>query len=175
MLKISKSQLRLISIAVLISILSVTLLAYSMTQSFCDGFSSCFDSGNSSTVSFQVPGRPVTFKVEIAQTPAEHTQGLMYRESLPEDSGMLFIFDRDSSRSFWMKNTLLPLDIIFINSSFHVVSIAERVQPCTANPCQTYPSLAPAMFVVEVNGGLSEQSGITPGTRVDFNIRPDSG
>ena len=105
----------------------------------------------------------VKFDVELAQTSAEKAKGLMYRSSMPENHGMLFIFDAVAPRSFWMKNTLIPLDMIFIDSEMKVVEIKSNVLPCEADPCPTYTSL-PAMYVLEINAGLSEKSGIKIGS-----------
>ena len=105
----------------------------------------------------------VMFKVELAQAPGEKAKGLMYRAELPEDSGMLFVFEKDAPRAFWMKNTLIPLDMIFINSRLEVVEVKANVQPCREDPCPSYPS-EPAMYVLEINGGLAEKRGIKAGS-----------
>ena len=109
------------------------------------------------------------FKVEVARTPAEKTKGLMYRAELPENHGMLFIFDKDSPRTFWMKNTLIPLDMIFINSQMKVVEVKSKVPPCREDPCPSYPS-EPAMYVLEINGGLAERKGIVVGDTVTLKL-----
>lgn len=110
----------------------------------------------------------VMFKVELAKTPAEQAKGLMYRAELPEDHGMLFFFERDAPRTFWMKNTLIPLDMIFINSELKVVEVKANVPPCREDPCPTYPSV-PAMYVLEINGGLAEKKGIKVGSMVSLS------
>ncbi len=104
------------------------------------------------------------FVVELAKTPAERQQGLMFRESMPDDRGMLFIFDDVVPRSFWMKNTLIPLDMIFVDENWTVVHVANAV-PCTADPCLSYSS-PPAKYVLEINGGLAEKSNITIGSKL---------
>lgn len=103
------------------------------------------------------------FSVELAQTPAEKAKGLMNRSSMPENHGMLFIFNNEAPRSFWMKNTLIPLDMIFLGANMSVIEIKSNVPPCEADPCPTYTSL-PAMYVLEINAGLSEKSGIKIGS-----------
>jgi hypothetical protein len=111
----------------------------------------------------------VMFKVELAQTPAEKSKGLMYRAELSDDAGMLFVFEKDAPRSFWMKNTLIPLDMIFISSEQKVVEIKSSVQPCAEDPCPSYQSV-PAMYVLEISGGLAEKKGISVGSLVTLKL-----
>jgi uncharacterized membrane protein (UPF0127 family) len=125
------------------------------------------------TVTLSGPSGPVTLGVELADTPEEQTRGLMGREELATDEGMLFIFDGDSTRSFWMKDTLIPLDIIFINSSLDIVHIELDAQPCTAScscQCPRYSSGQPAMYVIEANAGFAREHGIEVGQRVSLNL-----
>jgi hypothetical protein len=89
----------------------------------------------------------------------------MYRKELPEMSGMLFLFPREEPLSFWMKNTILPLDIIFIDAARAIVSIAQNTTPFSENPL---PSGSPAQFVLEVNGGFCQRHGVAVGDRVEF-------
>lgn len=105
----------------------------------------------------------VFFDVEIAQTSEERAKGLMFRESMPENYGMLFVFDDDAPRSFWMKNTLIPLDMIFIDGNMTVVDVKNAV-PCKEDPCSTYS--AHGKFVLEINAGLAEKNGIRAGSRM---------
>lgn len=102
------------------------------------------------------------FYVEIAATPEEQRVGLMFRESLPQDEGMLFIFDEESEKVFWMKNTLIPLDMVFFDSNWTVVEVKRGVLPCKDDPCERYKSL-PARYVLEVNSGAA--SGLRNGVR----------
>ena len=111
-----------------------------------------------------------SFEVEIASTSAQHKRGLMHRENLPEDKGMLFIFKQEQPLSFWMKNTLIYLDIIYISKDKKVVSISANTPPCKKDPCPNYPSKGNAMYVLEINGGLTERFGIGKGTEVEFNL-----
>lgn len=104
------------------------------------------------------------FNVEIAETPEERSRGLMYRESLDEGSGMLFIFDQEKRHSFWMKNTLIPLDIIWLDKNTKVVYIKKNAQPCKKDPCQKYRPSQKAMYVLEVN----PQSNIEIGDKIIF-------
>jgi len=111
-----------------------------------------------------------SFKVEISSTSAQHKKGLMYRENLPKDEGMLFIFKQEQPLSFWMKNTLIYLDIIYISKDKKVVSVSVNTPPCKKDPCSGYPSKGNAMYVLEINGGLTEKFGIEKGTAVEFNL-----
>ena len=108
-----------------------------------------------------------TVFVEIADDDVERREGLMYRESLEDNSGMLFLYDSERELSFWMKNTLIPLDMIFINSDYEIVDI-KHATPCRADPCPHYTSKAPAQYVLEVNAGFSEEKGIAEGDKIKF-------
>jgi uncharacterized membrane protein (UPF0127 family) len=121
-------------------------------------------------VIFNTRSGPVSLNVEVADQPQEITTGLMFREFLGQDEGMLFIFEGDSPRSFWMKNTLIPLDMIFINSSLDIVHIVENAEPCKTPSCQTYSSVQPAMYVVEANSGFVREHDIEPGQKISLNI-----
>jgi len=101
--------------------------------------------------------------IEIADDENERMRGLMDRLELPENAGMLFIFDGDEPRSFWMKNTYISLDIIYINSKKEIVSIQKYTQPKTTT---SIPSEAPAKYVLEVNAGFTDKYGIGPGDRI---------
>jgi uncharacterized protein len=104
--------------------------------------------------------------IEIADNEEKRMQGLMYRQSLMENEGMLFIFTNDEPRSFWMKNTFIPLDIIYINSRKEIVSIQKYTQPKST---YSIPSEKPAMYVLEVNAGFTDKYGINPGDKIDFS------
>ncbi|MGH8005679.1 MAG: DUF192 domain-containing protein [Candidatus Binatia bacterium] len=108
-------------------------------------------------------GDPIRVSVEIADTAEKRNFGLMYRNELPELHGMLFLFPREAPLSFWMKNTPLPLDIIFINATHTIVSIAQNTTPFSPKPL---PSGSPAQFVLEVNGGFCQRHGVAVGDRV---------
>ncbi len=105
--------------------------------------------------------------VEVADTPAERRTGLMHRNSLPEDAGMLFVFDSPGRHGMWMKNTLTPLDMIWLDEEFTVVHIEEAV-PCTLDPCPVYAPAADALYVLEVNRGYASEHGITVGDDAEF-------
>ncbi|HDP74256.1 MAG TPA: DUF192 domain-containing protein [Candidatus Woesearchaeota archaeon] len=110
------------------------------------------------------------FRVELALTPEERARGLMYRESLDENKGMLFIFENKGEITFWMKNTLIPLDIIWLDESQNVVYIIENAQPCISDSCETYTSPHEALYVLELNAGKAREIGLRVGDRVDFRL-----
>ena len=108
------------------------------------------------------------FSVEIADDDATRAQGLMFVDEMADDHGMLFIFPNERPRSFWMKNTRIPLDIIYLNRDFEVVSISADTPPCRSRNrrCPSYPSDGPAQYVLEINGGLAAELGLAPGDRI---------
>jgi uncharacterized membrane protein (UPF0127 family) len=106
------------------------------------------------------------FKVEIADTPEKHALGLMYRRYLKSDYGMLFIFADDEVRSFWMKNTLISLDMIFINADRQVVDLFHSVPPCRSDPCPSYTSALPARYVLELSGGQARKLKLKVGDKI---------
>ena len=103
--------------------------------------------------------------LEIAKTIFERNRGLMYRRSLPENGGMLFIFEKMAPQSFWMKNTIISLDIIYVDDQFRIVSIAERTLPYSLEPVR---SEGPAIYVVEVNGGFCNRHGVKPDDFIEY-------
>jgi uncharacterized membrane protein (UPF0127 family) len=103
------------------------------------------------------------FDIEIAQDDASRTRGLMFRDSMPADHGMLFLFSDMQPRAFWMKNTHIPLDILFFDADYKLVSVQERVPPCRSDPCAQYPSEGPAQYVLELNAGTASRLGVKPG------------
>ncbi|MDD2697122.1 MAG: DUF192 domain-containing protein [Candidatus Pacebacteria bacterium] len=111
------------------------------------------------------------FQVEIADNSLERSQGLMFRQKLDSDKGMLFIFENEGEYPFWMKNTLIPLDIIWINGDKEVVFISENAQPCMEE--FSCPSINPgknARYVLEINGGISEKIGLNIGNKANFLV-----
>jgi uncharacterized membrane protein (UPF0127 family) len=103
------------------------------------------------------------FTVEIADTEAAREKGLMFRKSLPPGQGMLFDFHREAPVGFWMKNTYIPLDMIFIRGNGRIANIAENAQPLSET---VIPSDGPVLAVLEVAGGTARKLGIVPGDRV---------
>jgi YVTN family beta-propeller protein len=106
--------------------------------------------------------------VEVADDPDETMRGLMFRKHLAWNAGMLFAFPNEEPRTFWMKNTLIPLDMIFVDSNLKIVNIKENVPPCgQVDECPLYPSQEPAQYVLEVNAGFVQENGITIGDQLD--------
>ena len=124
------------------------------------------------------PTATVTFKsgmqvrAEIVDTPETLERGLMFRTSLGPNEGMLFVFEQAGFYPFWMKNTLIPLDIIWIDEQWRIVSIAESVPPCRADPCPTYPPAGNARYVVEVVAGFARTHGVARGDRLTVTGLP---
>ena len=108
------------------------------------------------------------FNIEIVQEIEDLMRGLQGRTSLDADAGMLFIFEQPGIYPFWMKDTLIPLDIIWIDGSQKVVNIAHAAQPCSDEPCDTYDPNFAARYVLEVNAGYSQEAGIDIGDPVVF-------
>ena len=108
-------------------------------------------------------GRRHRLAVELAVTGAQHAQGLMYRRSLAEDAGMLFLYNGAGMLSMWMKNTAIPLDMMFIAPDGRIVDIAERTVPYSL---ETISARVAASAVLEVNGGTVARLGVQPGDRV---------
>ena len=117
------------------------------------------------------PGGERRFKVELAVKDHERQRGLMYRDRLGDDEGMLFLFEEMGPLSFWMKNTWIPLDMLFIDDDLTVVGIVENAEPMTTTPRSPGGH---SRFVLEVKGGLSPQLGMAAGQKVRFEGVPDS-
>lgn len=115
------------------------------------------------TVTVDTAKGPVSFKVEIADDEAERQQGLMYRTSLAPDAGMLFVWTVPAERAFWMHNTYIPLDIIYIGFNGRIISIAAMAKPFDETPV---PSEGAALGVLEIAGGRAAELGIQIGDQV---------
>jgi uncharacterized protein len=96
------------------------------------------------------------FDVEIADTKYKQQRGLMNRESLEKNKGMLFVFEKEEAHKFWMKNTLIPLDMIWIDGNSKIIYIQKNAQPCKIDSCETFGPDENAKYVLEINGGLAE-------------------
>ena len=110
------------------------------------------------------------FQAEIADTPEKHARGLMFRRCLKDGYGMLFVFPDEEVRSFWMKNTLIPLDMIFLNNEKQVVDMYCSVPPCRSDPCPSYTSALPARFVLEIKGGSARKLKLKIGDKIFIPI-----
>ena len=103
------------------------------------------------------------FTVELATSSEQHQRGLMFRDTMAQSHGMLFVFDISRPLSFWMRNTRISLDMLFLDAQGRVINIARRTTPMSE---AAYRSAGPARAVLEINGGLSDLLGIAPGDRV---------
>lgn len=110
------------------------------------------------------------FSIEIADTLEERAEGLMFRQELADDTGMLFIFPKQGIYSFWMKNTLIPLDIIWINKEQKVVFIKKNALPCQTNICQSINPEKDAKYVLELNAGIVEIIELKIGDKFSFEF-----
>ncbi len=111
-------------------------------------------------------GRKLDFEVELAISPEQRAQGLMFRRDLPEMSGMLFVYGKEVEISMWMKNTIIPLDMVFIKADGRIATIAERTIP---QSLETISSLQPVAGVLELNGGTVARLDIRRGDRVLYS------
>ena len=103
------------------------------------------------------------YTIELAEDDATREYGLMNRTEMADDHGMLFVFPNDEPRAFWMKNTKIPLDMIFIDKDRKVVSIRHDAPPCVTERCPAYMSNGPVRYVLELNGGQAARLGLTEG------------
>ena len=109
------------------------------------------------------------FILDIPRTQEEMMQGLMFVEYLPDDKGMLFIFQDSEKHAFWMKNTLIPIDLIWLDEQLRVVYVQTAV-PCTSDPCTIYAPNTSARYTLEINAGLAEQKNIDVGREATLNL-----
>ena len=121
--------------------------------------------GGQPTVSIDTAGGEVTVPVEVANTPAKRERGLMGRQSLALDAGMVFVFPKDSKDAFWMKDTLIPLSIAFYDDRGRIVSLLD-MEPCRAQPCPLYSPGAAYRGALEVNRGAFDRWGVRVGDRL---------
>ncbi len=122
-------------------------------------------------IPIQLPGG-VIIQAEIANTMKKRAEGLMHREHLAKDRGMLFTFDQAQPWTFWMKNTRIPLDIIWMNEKKQIIHIARNVPICTRTDdgCPQYQPNDPAMFVLEIGGGESARLKLEKGSKLQFRL-----
>ncbi len=108
---------------------------------------------------------------ELAVSDAERARGLMNREIINPDQGMLFVFDYEGVHSMWMKNMLIPLDFLWLDREQRIVHIEENVPPCERDPCPSYASKIPAMYVLELKAGSIKQNGLNLYDKIDFVLK----
>ena len=112
------------------------------------------------------------FELEVVDTQEARLYGLMNRTSLEKDEGMLFVFDTESVYPFWMKDTLIPLDMIWLDHDKHVVFIANDVQPCYNEPCAVINPQTSALYVIELNAGTAARENLVVGSTIEFTYVP---
>ena len=117
------------------------------------------------TVVIETKQGPVRVSVEVAESDDQRALGLMLRESLPPDAGMVFLYDEETTGGFWMKNTLIPLSIAFFDGSGKIVRILD-MEPCREDPCTVYEPGVPYRGALEVNRGFFRRAGVEVGDRV---------
>lgn len=110
-------------------------------------------------------GREINYTIEIADDYLKRAYGLMHVKTMPEDRGMLFIFDSEQVREFWMKNTHIPLDILYVSSDLTIKHIAKNTVP---HSLEMINSIYPAKYVLELNAGATEKHNIKPGDKIEF-------
>ncbi|HSB43642.1 MAG TPA: DUF192 domain-containing protein [Nitrospira sp.] len=122
-------------------------------------------------IQVQLPGG-VTIHAEVADTPKKRAEGLMYRERLAKDRGMLFTFGQAQPWTFWMKNTKIPLDIIWMNEKKQIIHIARNVPICTRtdDSCPQYQPNDPALYVLELGGGEADRLKLEKGAKLQFRV-----
>lgn len=139
------------------ALLFIVLIALSLTG--------CAAAGNTPWV--ELKGK--RFLIEIADEPAERERGLMFRDVLAPDHGMLFIHDTEEPQAYWMKNTKIPLDILYFDHKRKLVSVQEGVPPCSAGDrCPPYASEGSAQYVLELNAGVAQSLGVKGGDELIF-------
>jgi uncharacterized protein len=108
------------------------------------------------------------YRLELARTPEEQAQGLMFRESLPEKTGMLFLFADKGVHRFWMKNTMIPLDMVWMDAEGRVLFVSADTPPCKADPCPSYGPESSAASVLEIAGGKAAKEKVVVGSVLKF-------
>ena len=112
--------------------------------------------------------KDVKIIAELALTPEEWERGLMFRKKLPDNYGMLFVFDNENYQWFWMKNTYIPLDIIWLDKDKKIVYIAENCPPCLKDDCPSYGVEIPVKYVLELKAGKVKEYKLKVGDQIDF-------
>jgi len=168
------SRILLIAVAIIIALAWILFSIFNPGRQKANTYSSAklsrtgieFKKEGNLTVFLSDNNSTINLDIEVAKNESERMKGLMDRFSLPDNAGMLFIFEREEPRSFWMKNTYISLDIIYINSNKEIVSIQKYAQPRTTS---SIPSEMPAMYVLEVNAGFADKYGLKPGDKIEFS------
>ena len=158
-----------IVVVILIGIVFFSTLYFNETSQEVREF---YESISFSEVHIYTTNSEIIVNAEIANTPQKQSQGLMFRENMKWNHGMLFIFDNEDILSFWMKDTLIPLDMIFIDKNFRIINIINNAIPCNMKTCPDYSSEKPAKYVLEVNAGFVKTNDIESGDFISINFNP---
>lgn len=121
--------------------------------------------GDAPRAVIRTAGGPRTLRLEVVDTPAARSRGLMYRRELPDGTGMLFVFDEESDHAFWMKNTFIPLDMIFVSGEGRIVGVHADARPQTLTPISVGH---PSRWVIEVPAGWAARAGVRVGDAVEL-------
>lgn len=108
------------------------------------------------------------FEAKLAKTKAEKRKGLKGRENLKENKAMLFVYSQERKLSFWMKDTLIPLDIIWLNKNKEIIDIKHQAQPCKSEICPVFEAEGKSQYVLELKGGMAEEIGLKEGRKLKF-------
>lgn len=178
-IQISKKQksknrvMQIVVVLVIVSAIAYLVLSNLLTNKTASNNAVDNTMNNKITYTFQKEGELVftnsngdtisKIEIEIADDSMQREVGLMMRRRMSMDQGMLFLFDQETFQSFWMKNTIIPLDIIYVNSNREIVTIYKNTKPYSE---ESLPSSKPAQYVVEVNAGYADQFGIKEGDKV---------
>lgn len=146
-------------------LLPLLLMACVSTSTPADDAAEPFIRFAKEPITLQGGSTTINLEVEVAREPQQHSQGLMWRKSIDDIDGMLFVFKEEKIRYFWMRNTLVPLEIMYFDAEGFVVS-TTTMEPCAADPCPNYSSVLPAQYALEVPAGWVEQQGVTKGWRL---------
>lgn len=145
-------------------LLSRFVLCFSVFLAAAPGAATALEQFQRSALTVETAaGQRFRFNVELAQSPAQQAQGLMFRDKMEADAGMLFVYGQVQPAAFWMKNTLIPLDMLFVAADGRIVNIHERAVPHSTDSIR---SAAPVKAILEINGGMSARLGIRAGDRV---------
>jgi uncharacterized membrane protein (UPF0127 family) len=147
--------------AALKTVLPILLCLASGLHAYCQG-----KGGDRYIKVFFANGKSVT--AELAVSDEERGRGLMFREKILPDQGMLFVFETEDVHFFWMKNTLVALDMLWLDTGRRVIHIEANVPPCKADPCPSYGPGIPARYVLELRAGGAAEKGIKVGDQLQF-------
>lgn len=147
------------------SIFVIFLLFFLITNRYGKNFSINFEGGE--VVFFD---QNMTFFVEVARTKRQRNVGLMFRKNLAHNNGMLFIFEQEERHRVWMKDTLIPLDVVFISAQEKIVSIIKDLQPCMSPSCHTFIPPEKAKYMLEIIAGTVQNKGIKIGQQLSLDL-----